>query len=173
MKTTTSYANMFFCKNCKKGLFAERTRRALLCSVCLAKQEVQDKKKEIRSCEECGSRGTRRELCLSINGLGKLLCTPCRTKLRVEWREREQLKILEEEANPTIWRRPGVPSDRYGKYGITKEDFHMLLIAQGYKCAICLEPFGDTLKTSSYRFRAVIDHNHVTDKIRGLLCSRC
>ena len=49
----------------------------------------------------------------------------------------------------------------------------MLLIAQGYKCAICLEPFGDTLKTSSYRFRAVIDHNHVTDKIRGLLCSRC
>lgn len=41
------------------------------------------------------------------------------------------------------------------------------LIKQKYKCAICKNQFnGDTYKPN-------IDHNHITKKIRGLLCKNC
>ena len=51
-------------------------------------------------------------------------------------------------------------------YGITNEDFNLLLKKQNYKCAIC--------KTSTWgRISPSIDHCHSTGKVRGLLCNRC
>jgi hypothetical protein len=52
------------------------------------------------------------------------------------------------------------------KYGITLEDYDRMLEAQGGVCAICKEarPEERTLH---------VDHDHVTGKIRGLLCFRC
>lgn len=52
------------------------------------------------------------------------------------------------------------------KYGITEESFNQLLINQNNCCAICLNPFDDKRKPC-------IDHNHQTNKIRGLLCNNC
>lgn len=52
--------------------------------------------------------------------------------------------------------------DRKYKYGVTKEQYLLLLKKQDSKCAICL--IKDKLE---------IDHDHVTNKIRGLLCGRC
>ncbi len=51
--------------------------------------------------------------------------------------------------------------------GIRRKDVHTvnaMLIAQGYKCAIC-----DTDITN----KPCIDHKHKSDIIRGLLCSNC
>jgi hypothetical protein len=47
------------------------------------------------------------------------------------------------------------------------EDYMALLEAQNGKCAIC--GGGETGKFS----RLSVDHDHVTKKIRGLLCSSC
>lgn len=48
------------------------------------------------------------------------------------------------------------------KYGLTLEDFDRLLLAQSNSCAIC---FIET--------KLVVDHNHETGEIRGLLCNDC
>lgn len=51
------------------------------------------------------------------------------------------------------------------KYGITEEQYNELLLEQAGKCAICLK---------KPRTRALaVDHDHKTNEIRGLLCSRC
>ena len=50
-------------------------------------------------------------------------------------------------------------------YGISPEDYERLFRRQQGKCAICGKE-----QTSK---RLAIDHSHETDKIRGLLCTRC
>jgi len=50
------------------------------------------------------------------------------------------------------------------KYGLSIEEYTKLLEIQNGKCAICENNIKDEL---------VVDHNHLTGKVRGLLCSRC
>lgn len=49
-------------------------------------------------------------------------------------------------------------------YGITIEQYDNLLLNQKGNCAICKESFSKTPQ---------VDHNHMTDKVRGLLCGAC
>lgn len=49
-------------------------------------------------------------------------------------------------------------------YGLTVEEYNLLLLSQNGKCAVCGYGQEESL---------CIDHNHKTDKIRGLLCHRC
>jgi hypothetical protein len=48
-------------------------------------------------------------------------------------------------------------------YGITLDEFNKMAVLQENKCAICNQIDPDL----------VVDHNHITKKIRGLLCSSC
>ncbi len=50
------------------------------------------------------------------------------------------------------------------KYNITKEDYLRMFSDCGGKCTICGKLDDDTL---------VVDHCHVTKKVRGLLCHEC
>lgn len=54
-------------------------------------------------------------------------------------------------------------------YGITLNEYNLLLQKQNYKCAICgsKNPRGFSKKCLS------VDHNHKTGKVRGLLCQPC
>ena len=52
------------------------------------------------------------------------------------------------------------------QYGLTEQSFADLLYEQGYVCAIC--------RSAEWGRRGPhIDHDHTTDKVRGLLCSIC
>lgn len=53
------------------------------------------------------------------------------------------------------------------KYGITEEQYDQLLIAQNFSCAVCGKNAEEEKK------RLVVDHNHKTGEIRGLLCNYC
>jgi hypothetical protein len=53
---------------------------------------------------------------------------------------------------------------RRRKYGVTAEDYFFMLEAQGWRCAVC----GDEFVGSPH-----IDHDHVTGRVRGLLCGGC
>ena len=53
------------------------------------------------------------------------------------------------------------------KYGITAEEYEQLFDAQGRVCAICGDPY------SKGNGRLHVDHDHVTGKIRGILCQAC
>jgi hypothetical protein len=53
------------------------------------------------------------------------------------------------------------------KYGITLSDYDKMLEKQNGQCAIC----GTRKVPNCGRF--VVDHDHSSGKIRGLLCSNC
>ena len=56
-------------------------------------------------------------------------------------------------------------------YGITLDDYYQLLKRQNGVCAICEKP-EKTMHKDKLKELA-IDHNHETNKVRGLLCHYC
>lgn len=90
-------------------------------------------------------------------------CKPCRRR-----RDRERAA-----------RKASVPYDQEARrdykfqrlYGINLSDYEKMAESQGHACAIC----GSTEIRSVYseKPRLVVDHNHVTGKVRGLLCCAC
>lgn len=57
------------------------------------------------------------------------------------------------------------------KYNITEQQYKDLLKKQDYKCAIC--GLYENNKTNDTIWRLSVDHDHKTNKIRGLLCNKC
>lgn len=53
------------------------------------------------------------------------------------------------------------------KYGITQNDYNVKLEFQNNKCAICGRDM------TEYGKVFCVDHNHTTNKVRGLLCDPC
>lgn len=53
-------------------------------------------------------------------------------------------------------------------YGITESEFQRLLKLQDGKCALCPVEYSDKGKRN-----LVVDHDHETGRVRGLLCTRC
>lgn len=53
-------------------------------------------------------------------------------------------------------------------YGISEEQYNLMLEEQEYCCAVC----GKHEEDEKPR-RLAVDHNHVTGEIRGLLCNYC
>jgi hypothetical protein len=53
-------------------------------------------------------------------------------------------------------------------YGITLEDYSRMLENQGGGCAICGSTVGD-----GKRRKLFVDHDHVTGKVRGIICNKC
>ena len=95
--------------------------------------------------------GPRRCLCGAevTTRVGKPVCPDCRKDPRPDAQIRERRRTLR-------------------TYGLTQADWDNLLRSQGNRCAICRaeEP---GLRGESWH----IDHDHVTGKVRGLLCGRC
>lgn len=53
------------------------------------------------------------------------------------------------------------------KYGIDSKKYQEILDSQGGSCAICRAP------QSQYTIRFAVDHSHVSNRVRGLLCMIC
>ena len=54
-----------------------------------------------------------------------------------------------------------------GKYNLTIDDYDQLLLDQNGSCAIC------NGSETGHLGRFVVDHDHLTGKVRGLLCWSC
>lgn len=61
------------------------------------------------------------------------------------------------------------------RFNITFDQFNSMLIEQNYVCKICKKS-----ETAVYKYKGqiktkdlAVDHCHVTNKVRGLLCSNC
>lgn len=49
---------------------------------------------------------------------------------------------------------------------MSETEYKNLFIKQDNKCAICGRPFNDKL-------RGFVDHDHTSNVVRGLLCTKC
>ncbi len=86
--------------------------------------------------------------------------------VRKAWYEKNKEKVckaLKEEykTNPEKFKWQRLKN----KYGVTQEQYEMLLKKQRNKCGIC--------KTSFHETEAHLDHCHETKIVRGILCSNC
>jgi len=61
------------------------------------------------------------------------------------------------------------------KYGLSLEEYNELLSSQNYQCKICFSSGNDRKwKDGREQFVAFhVDHDHITGKVRGLLCNKC
>lgn len=57
------------------------------------------------------------------------------------------------------------------QYKITLKQYDAMFISQGGACSICGCP--ETIKLKNIVKRLSVDHNHITGKVRGLLCHKC
>lgn len=73
-----------------------------------------------------------------------------------------RLKLSEND--PKYWRKIK------NLYGLSIEQFHLMLRLQKGKCAICRQ---EPQPLRDGRTGWMIDHCHKTDKVRGLLCKNC
>ena len=53
------------------------------------------------------------------------------------------------------------------RYGLSEDAYYAILEAQNYKCALCKST--DPKRKQGF----VVDHDHKTGRIRGLLCHSC
>lgn len=80
-------------------------------------------------------------------------------------------------ANRHRWKSRDKEVRAKNRYGITPSQMQQLLEDQENKCAICKRPFEDKppsgIKNKKNVHGPHIDHNHMTNKVRGLLCHWC
>ena len=97
-----------------------------------------------------------------INEEGLKFCTCCEifkdpTLFNYQYKDTKKLKAKCKQCESLLHKT---------KYGITVEEYKALLLVQNYKCKIC----GGTNDNGRELY---VDHCHVTNKVRGLLCSNC
>ena len=79
--------------------------------------------------------------------------------------ENNEVIIIDEPVTHRV-RQKAFRQKRY-LYGIDETQYMAIAKAQNYKCASC----GDDAR--GYEHTLCLDHDHVTNEIRGLLCSGC
>jgi hypothetical protein len=97
-------------------------------------------------CKDCGVELTVFNIVTTGFNAKRALCKDCKNKLAREVynKDKKHLAI----------------------YGLTADDYNQLLEFQQGGCAICRQP----CKTGK---SLAVDHDHETNRVRGLLCYRC
>ncbi len=122
-----------------------------------------------KPCRKCG--GTERYLS------GNKPCVRClkessalrsKTK-RKEWsrKNKEKINAYNKERYHSLTEEEKILRNRkytVSQYGLTLEEYDVILETQKGVCAICSEAPEGNLH---------IDHNHITNEVRGLLCGKC
>lgn len=88
-----------------------------------------------------------------------------------EWREANRDKIREANLKWGRANKDRTSLYKAKKYDLTPSEYLELLKIQDNKCAICEQP--ETKLMYGTLMRLCIDHNHTTNSVRLLLCSRC
>lgn len=127
---------------------------------------------ELKRCKECGETKPLSEFYRQQGRWPYPQCKPChyaRTRARVV-ADNDRIRARE---RARYWaNRPAfLEKKRRQKYGITERDRLALIEAQGAACPICLRPLGPT--SVGDRLGAVVDHDHETGRVRGVLHREC
>jgi hypothetical protein len=177
---------------CSKQCYLDQ-RPAVMSAVrrCLPPEEVVLAQAENKKCETCKRRKPFAEftkLASAKDGLSHK-CKPCKKKIADAYykRNRELLRRRQAEwalnnpekvksnrckdyARHREERLKGQRTIRVMRYGITLEAYQEMEDKQGHLCAICRQP---PEKLNGRQKSLNVDHDHVSGKVRGLLCTRC
>jgi hypothetical protein len=96
------------------------------------------------TCRTCGESKPHSEFSVHSRGILRKDCNPCRNS-------REAAR----------------------RYGVTVDEVLALSEAQGHRCAVCKTHKDDLVHGTFKHNPLVIDHDHRTGRVRGLLCPTC
>lgn len=101
----------------------------------------------------CGQCGAER-------ASGRRVCERCVVKLRAQYlKNKDNLEYRDRQYATYLWRR----------FNLDETTYRTLLMKQGRVCAICkTEP-----QPHHRNKRLAVDHDHLTGRVRGLLCISC
>lgn len=92
-------------------------------------------------------------------------CKICTNECARKYVDRDTNRVYQRE-----WRAQNpdkVRTSRLRSYKLLPEQYNQMLIQQNHCCAICKSP------SVNHRRGLLIDHNHATNVVRGLLCDPC
>lgn len=177
------------CKDCRNAYNRERYR----IKVGKFKREIREDNREAdpKKCIRCGElkplasfgwhnqkKGQHRNFCKLCHKEWdrQYKHSPEGKKLIDEWKEKNQEKIVAYRELYNKDPRYKEKSKQYSRkallsgFGITQEDYDRMLEAQNGQCKIC---GSDKPDASGRKKNFHVDHDHVTGKVRGLLCHNC
>jgi hypothetical protein len=132
-----------------------------------------------RVCTVCGRWKPWKSFCCDRHGhTGRhSRCRTCCNAASAAWRVRTDYYArnqvsLTAQKKATYNPRKKKDYDLKSKYGLTLAEFSRLHERQRGQCKICRRPICKQT-TSTKRRAAVVDHDHRTGEIRGLLCHTC
>jgi hypothetical protein len=101
------------------------------------------------------------------------ICKPCDNARSTQWAKINKDKVTEiskrfRERHPGYFRK----YDLVKNNGMTQEEYVNLWAKQDGKCAICDRP-DEKIGKRGYNTTLVVDHDHQTGQIRGILCRKC
>lgn len=117
-------------------------------------------------CPDCGKEHTRANLDRSAGF--KWRCPDCSAKRVAEMYKRNRASRLASQKrwaskNPEWVKENSRRQSLRRKYGITLEEFYNKVESQGGCCLIC----------GVYGKKLMVDHDHKTGRIRGIICHNC
>lgn len=93
---------------------------------------------------------------------GGTYCAVCRSERSKESYHRDK----------SYYKRAGRQNHLKRRYGLSVEDFDRMLAEQKNSCPIC-NRFLQAKADKGTSWFPVVDHDHVTGKVRGILCNGC
>lgn len=107
-------------------------------------------------CKKCANRINRKKW----NSKSSVAKQKVMNKIAI-WQRKNKNKLK-------AWNRKGILK----RYNLTLDQFRAMEVAQNNKCGICgMDPEFNPENGSKINF--AVDHNHITGKVRGLLCRKC
>lgn len=99
----------------------------------------------------------------------------CKFCIRKQQKKNYKTNIKFRRAKQRKWHTDNPRASKGSKlkstYGITIEQYDIMFGVQGGVCSICGCP--EIVKRNHKIKNLAVDHNHITGKIRGLLCQKC
>lgn len=131
---------------------------------------------QVKRCSKCGQMKPRSDYFFRNKAKGHIqaACKQCFTEINKTLKARPEYRAQLAANKAREYRKN---TDRYidtglrNTYGITRDDFEAMLNTQGGVCAICKQE--ETSMFRGKRRRLSVDHNHITGKVRALLCCHC
>ena len=104
---------------------------------------------------------------------GRNMCRVCSRKASASWYAKNPEKKRQyalSRPNRTEYNRK---QNLKTKYGLTERAYQDMFAAQGGVCAVCSLPETAIDKRTNKTMPLAVDHNHMNNAIRGLLCASC
>jgi hypothetical protein len=140
------------CIGCN-NIFIPRSNNQKWCSERCRQQQLHPNKRVIKACQHC------MQLFQMLAG-NQIFCSK-----KCKWQAHVPSELT------TKNKKIAFRTKNLKLRGLTPHDYELELQNQNYVCAICYQP--ETASRNGLLKRLAVDHNHLTNGYRGLLCQNC